>query len=135
MSQRDLFQAFADADSGMRQAIVHANQASTHWGDVAYDYLVSFARRTALFISEDVSDASKESGIPQPPTDRAWGAVYRRAIKDGVIIQDGTGRSRRRHASICPQWKSLVLSTKPEPKPELPKNGMLFDVSPDASRM
>jgi hypothetical protein len=67
-----------------------------------------------------VSAASKEWGMVQPPTDRAWGPVYRRALKMGVIERDGTGVSLRRHASICPRWKSRVftgISTPPTPHP------------------
>lgn len=96
-------------DEGMSRAMDHAERADTGWGDSAYAFLVDFARHNACFISEDVSDASK--GVPafvQPPTDRAWGSVYRRAVKDGVIAQDGCGRSRRRHASICPLWASRI---------------------------
>ncbi len=90
----------------MIQAIDHADAVSPRWSDVAYAFLLQFARKHATFISEDVSDASKAWGMVQPPTDRAWGSVYRRAIKAGVIVQDGCGRSRRRHASICPMWRS-----------------------------
>lgn len=103
----DLFQhAEAERDIGMLRAARHAEFMHMHWNDMAYAFLVEFAKKNKSFISEDVSDASKKAGFPQPPTDRAWGAIYRKAIKAGIIIQIGTGRSRRRHASICPRWGS-----------------------------
>lgn len=105
----DLF-AYAERarDEGMRRAANHADRTIPAWTDSAYSFLLAFARSHELFISEDVSNASKVQGFPQPPTDRAWGAVYRRAVKAGVIIQDGFGRSVRRHASICPRWRSQI---------------------------
>lgn len=105
----DLFQhAEAQRELGMLRAARHAEEVHLHWNDQAYDFLVEFAKRNAEFISEDVSDASKKVDFPQPPTDRAWGSIYRKACKNDVIIQVGTGRSRRRHASICPRWGSLI---------------------------
>ena len=95
-------------DTGMAVALDHAEVTTPDWADMAYAFLVEFAQQHPTFISEDVSGASKVAGFPQPPTDRAWGAVYLRASKAGVIVQDGTGRSARRHASICPKWRSLV---------------------------
>lgn len=106
----DFAAARAARDAGMQQAIDHADRQMAGWSEHAYQFLVEFARYTPSFISEDVSDASKAvSSFPQPPTDRAWGSVYRRACHDGVIAQDGSGRSRRRHASICPRWRSLIF--------------------------
>lgn len=95
-------------DAGMQQSLDHAQAVNPLWGEIAYLFLLRFARCNASFISEDVSDAANASlTFPAPPTDRAWGSVYRRAIKEGLIVQDGAGRSRRRHASICPRWRSL----------------------------
>jgi hypothetical protein len=106
----DLFEfAEQQAREGMGQALGHAEEARPGWGEVAYEYLLGFAQRHASFISEDVSDETKETHyFPQPPTDRAWGSVYRRALKEGIIARDGVGRSRRRHASICPRWRSQI---------------------------
>jgi hypothetical protein len=100
--------AFAAASTGMSQAADAADRNIPGWTNMAFEFLVDFARSHDRFISEDVSDASKKTNFPQPHTDRAWGSVYRRAIKENIIIQDGIGRSRRRHASVCPYWKSLI---------------------------
>lgn len=100
--------ARAARDDGMQRAIDHAESDAPGWSDVAFQFLRNYARTHEHFISEDVSDASRDWGMVQPPTDRAWGQIYRRAIKEGIIKQDGAGRSRRRHASICPRWMSLI---------------------------
>jgi hypothetical protein len=109
---KDLFgdTPWAERDAGMQQALDHAERKEPKWGSIAYDFLLGFAQKHHVFISEDVSDASKRAGFPQPPTDRAWGAVYTRAQNNGIIVKHGIGRSRRRHASICPLWRSKVFS-------------------------
>ena len=104
----EMSRARAQRDDGMSRAARHAESDYPGWADVAFRFLNNFAVTHQHFISEDVSDASRAWGMVQPSTDRAWGNVYKRAIKDGVIVQDGAGRSRRRHASICPRWKSLI---------------------------
>lgn len=88
----------------MERAIEHAGD---EWRDLAYAFLLRFIASHRFFISEDVSNASIAWGMVQPPTLRAWGSVYTRAAKAGLIAQDGTGRSRRRHHSICPRWRAL----------------------------
>lgn len=106
----DLFGwAIQARDAGIRQAIEHAEEERPGWSERAYAFLLEYARRHSEFISEDVSDAAIAAGEPQPPTLRAWGQIYRRAIKNDVIIQVGAGRSRRRNASICPRWGSLLF--------------------------
>lgn len=90
----------------MHLALRHAGP---EWADEAYGYLVAYARSHASFISEDVSDQWELEGRPMPPTLRAFGALYKKAQRSGVIVMDGTGRSRRRD-SICPRWRSLVIA-------------------------
>lgn len=97
-------------DEGMARAQAHAEADMPGWSEAAYGFLRAYARIHEHFISEDVSGSSKARGFPQPSTDRAWGPVYRRAVREGVIVQDGAGRSARRHASICPRWRSLVYA-------------------------
>lgn len=97
------------AEDGMRRALEHAERTVEKWGDLAFIFLEQYARRHGSFISEEVSEASKVWGMAQPPTDRAWGQVYRRALKAGVIEQDGAGRSKRRHNTICPRWRSRIM--------------------------
>jgi len=107
----DLFLAKRARNKGMAQARNNAEATEPGWTDAAYEFLLSFARRNEHFISESVSGASKDHArFCQPPTDRAWGSVYRRAVRDGIIVLDGVGRSARRHASICPRWRSLVYA-------------------------
>jgi hypothetical protein len=101
-------QARSLRDRGMQQAVEHADREHANWKHDAYSFLIAFARSNRFFISEDVSDAHHAAGHPQPPTKRAWGPLYVRASRSGAIAQDGIGRSRLRHASVCPRWKSMI---------------------------
>lgn len=105
----DLFDfARAARDAGMQQALDHAERKEPSWGDLAYDYLVSYARKHKQFTAEDVTDSTKDTDFPQPPTDRAWGITFRKAQRQGVIKQIGTGRRRRGHLAMCPVWGSTT---------------------------
>jgi hypothetical protein len=104
-------QARAARDSGMQQALDHAQAENPDWKTVAYTWLIGYAKTHPSFISEDVGDAYEAAGLPAPPTRRAWGSLYTKAAREGYITQDGMGRSRMRHASICPRWRSLVCRT------------------------
>jgi hypothetical protein len=105
----DLFSyAEQQARLGMARAVAAADRRIPLWSEEAFAFLRNFASTHPSFISEDVSDAHEGAGFPQPGNLRAWGAIYRRAVKAGLIRQDGIGRSRRRHNSICPKWKSLI---------------------------
>lgn len=105
----DYTAARAARDRGMQQALDHAQAENPDWKTVAYTWLIGYAKTHHQFISEDVGDAYEAAGLPAPPTRRAWGALYQKAAREGYIVQDGMGRSRMRHASICPRWRSLVF--------------------------
>ncbi len=99
-----------ERDSAMQRVGDKAERLHEGWSDEAAAFLRWFAERNEWFISEDVSAASRAAGIRQPHTDRAWGHIYRRAVRDGLIVQDGCGRSTRRHLSICPRWRSSIYN-------------------------
>lgn len=102
--------ARAKRDEGMTRALEHAERVSPEWKHQAYNFLITYAKTHSEFISEDVGDAHDAAGYPQPPTRRAWGSLYTKAAREGYITQCGLGRSRLRHASVCPRWRSLVFN-------------------------
>lgn len=106
----DLVDAMHARDAGMEQALAHAEAEHPQWGTLAYLFLSRFASKHKTFISEDVSDASIEWGMCQPPTLRSWGSIYTRAQRNGLIVDVGdTGRSRCRHASKTILWHSNIF--------------------------
>lgn len=94
---------------GMQHALDHADRVHERWSEDAYNWLIDYARTHEMFSGEDVSDAHIAAHMPQPPDLRAWGPLYRRAVREGHIIHfDNNGRSRRR-ASPCPRYWSMVF--------------------------
>lgn len=96
--------AKAARDEGMQRAADHANRAIPGWGDLALQFLRLYALRHAEFTSEQVRHAADDWGLIAPPTAKAWGQVYRRAAREGVIEKAGYAVALERHYSPCPLW-------------------------------
>jgi hypothetical protein len=102
-----LAQSLAARNSGIQRALDFQEREQPQWGDVALRYLSLYARDHATFVAEDVTLAAEVWGL-RTISLRAWGSVFVRAVKYGLIVQDGYGRSARRHASICVRWRSRI---------------------------
>jgi len=93
-------------EQGMQLALAFAGD---EWKHQAFTFLLQYARTHEVFCGEDVSDAHIAARQPQPKELRAWGALYRKAVNDGVIAHlDNNGWSRRR-SSPCPRYLSLAF--------------------------
>lgn len=110
MEQLTLDDAREGRDKGIADALDHADHEVKHWRDLAYTYLVSYCRRHGeIFTGEDAVDASKRDRMIEPPNDKAWGGVIKRAALAGVIVKvDTNGVRRKGHTSPCPRWRSLI---------------------------
>lgn len=84
------------ANVGMQRAADAADRLHSDWSESAFLFLKDYARTHQTFIGEDVSDAHISAGLPQPRDLRAWGGLYQRAQKAGIIVHAGFGKSRRR---------------------------------------
>ena len=77
----DLF-AYAEAkrrrDEGMALA---ADAQGQRWSDLAYAAIEAIARRQFYVHIDDVLRAN----VPQPERPNAWGSVWMRAIRNGII--------------------------------------------------
>lgn len=104
----NLDQARAERDEGMAQALQHAERVQPQWGDVAYDALVDYAAQNRTFTSYDFRKDYHARGLPNPPTDKAFGPVFLRAVKEHVIAKVGYEQHPERHASPTPLWASKV---------------------------
>lgn len=97
-------------DACMSSAHNHAESDWAEWGDIAAAFLNRYAQRNVEFTAEEVTNASMADPIfPQPADLRAWGSTFRNAIKQGIVEVAGTGRSLRRHSSICLRYRSKVF--------------------------
>ena len=96
-------QAAVARDQALRQVEEHADVG---WLDLAYEAVVNTAHEYPEFISDDVWASTSL----EPPRElRALGPVFRRAVRDGIIVKTDRMRpSVRSHLSGKPIWRSLV---------------------------
>lgn len=105
----DLFQhAEAQRDAGIQQSVDHANEAVSGWSDEAYRWLHRYAKNNKRFISEHATAWAAEQGFRSPTDPRAWGQVFRRGAKEGIIVRVGHATSLRRHKSPTVLWESSI---------------------------
>ena len=104
----DLYAARIARDAGMSAALSHADRVTDGWAEIAAAALLVFARTHARFTAYDFRQAYHAAGKPAPPTDKAFGAVFQRAARDGVIERVGYQPHPERHASPTPVWQSLI---------------------------
>ncbi len=113
MSAGEREAARAARDDGIRRAVEHADAVEPRWVDQAYDVLLDFLRRpeahVASFTSEDVREHAAALGLPEPPHLRAWGGVFQRASRAGIIARAGvtTARAVNVHCSIVATWRAV----------------------------
>lgn len=103
--------ARAARDAGIQQAVDHADAVTPKWSDTAYDFLVGYAYGAEGFTSEDVREAAYKSGaVDNPPSERAWGGVFMRAARKGVVQRAGydTARDPKVHCNVVTRWRSLL---------------------------
>lgn len=101
--------AAAQRDIGMMRAARHAEAVHLHWNDMAYAWIKKYAEaHKGRFISEQCTAWIAEQGFTSPTDPRAWGAQFKRAAKDGIIVRVGYGTSLRRHLSPTPLWESAI---------------------------
>lgn len=93
-------------DAGIARAEHHAENVDPGWKDTAYGMLQEFctARRGCRFTSEDVRRWCELRGF-ETPVPKAWGGVFLKASRRGLIQKTGTAIAKQRHGSPCPQWE------------------------------
>lgn len=114
MNQIPLALAVAQGEEGVRRGAERSERVIPGWLDVAFLFLCRWAHarsRSELFTAEDVTDSyASDPGFVQPVDQRHWGAVFKRAIKRGVIeFVDAKGRRRKGHGVVgATRYRSKV---------------------------
>lgn len=108
MKQLTLDDARLQRDAAIVQV---ATKAGAQWCNVAYEFLKLYAIRHSSFTPEEVTDALAAEGYAQPHDLRAWGPVYQKARRLGVIERSMTETYQRRfgHATHSFKWRSLIF--------------------------
>jgi hypothetical protein len=94
--QLDIEEAIKLRDEGIKEAIDHAMAVEPSWGDIAYSFLMNL-KPTGIWMMEDIRKAA-EGIVPDPPDSRAWGAVVRKAARDGIIEKVGV---QSKSSTVC----------------------------------
>ena len=99
-------------DEGIQRAADHAERVYPNWTAHAYAALEDFLTigkyaHGATFTSEDVREHAATLKLPEPPNNRAWGAVFKKAGSSGLLTKRGTTTARAPgvHCSIITVWR------------------------------
>lgn len=78
------------AIEGMERAADHAERDLPGWGERAYYYLRLYvASHTEPFVAPELRAWAHRQGLEQPPSAYAWGSVFHRARRAGLISPEG----------------------------------------------
>jgi hypothetical protein len=110
--QLDAFESQHRAEQGMLQAAANAEEKEPGWNDQAYAFFIQWLyQRTKAenFFIENVRVDAAKAGIPKPPSDRAWGWIAKKAVKDNLIKRVGYGLVSNVNAHSTPAsiWKKV----------------------------
>lgn len=95
------------ADKGIKRAIDHADAVEPGWGELAFDMLCDYLKYGVAFTAPDVRGYSSLRGLPEPPSKRAWGGVFNKAQRNGLISCVGFGTaSNEMHRQPIRIWQS-----------------------------
>lgn len=118
MEQISLELARARGAEGMQAAAAGAEAKAPGITDAMFTFLVRYAQRARAadrFTAEDVTDAyAIDTNLVQPKDQRAWGSVFTRAVRQGVIaIADNKGVRRKGHGSRGSFRYRSIVNGKP----------------------
>ena len=93
-------------DLGIKQSLENAENNNESWGERAYSFLLQYAKSNNTFLAEDVRVAA-EGVIPEPPSKRAWGAIFVRGRKNNLITPIGFSsvKNPKAHRTPATLWE------------------------------
>lgn len=105
-----LANARAQRDAGIARTRKATDRRNPTWADVAYQYLERYARHHQLFTPEAVTDEAESWGLTAPSDKRAWGFIYLKAQRAGIIERSTEIYQRRfGHGSVGVKWRSKIF--------------------------
>lgn len=97
-------------DEGIRAAVEHADAVEPKWSVRAEAYAEMMIKKRGFkpFLFEEIVEASKRDGIPQPPDGRAWGYVVQALHRRGVVRNMGYAKAKTSNLSPKVLWSKAV---------------------------
>ena len=95
-------------NAGINQSLINANSKIDNWSGIAYQFLVDYAKSNDQYMAEDVRTASIDI-VPEPPSKRAWGAIFAKASRKKIIERVGYGNVKNPKAHCTPAtiWRTI----------------------------
>lgn len=88
--QLNILGAIEKRDAGISLAEDHADAVSAGWAARAYQILLEFIKEYHNpFMVEELRAYAAVVDFEAPPSNRAWGAVILRAVKNGLVVSAG----------------------------------------------
>lgn len=105
ISQLDLFLGKKLRDEGIKKSYDNAENKNNEWGKFAYLFLLEYIKTNKEFMAEDVRVAS-EGIVSEPPSKRAWGAIFVLAKKNKIIKSIGfcSVKNPKAHRTPATLW-------------------------------
>tara|TARA_R110001606_G_scaffold72484_1_gene166966 strand:+ start:245 stop:574 length:330 start_codon:yes stop_codon:yes gene_type:complete len=104
--QLNLFKGNELRDLGINKSFKNAEDKNKKWGSLAYSFLLQYIKENHTFMAEDVR-VSSEGIVPEPPSKRAWGAIFVMAKKNKIIKSIGFAnvRNPKAHRTPATLWE------------------------------
>jgi hypothetical protein len=95
-------------DQGMKLALDNANEKTENWYDKAYNRVVEHSKKESEFMVEDVREAARGI-LAEPPSNRAWGLVVRKAKSNNVIkwVRYDKVKNPKAHCTPASVWEAV----------------------------
>ena len=108
--QLNLFEGNKLRDLGINQSFENAENNSEGWGKCAYSFLLQYIKTNNTFMAEDVRVASKGI-VSEPPSKRAWGAIFVMAKKNKLIKPIGfrNVKNPKAHRTPATLWEVNLM--------------------------
>lgn len=102
----DLTAARAGRDQGMAKSLGHAESVEPGWGDIAYSIMERYLSKChgAKITSYHFIRWYEGTVYPQPPTPKAFGPIFTKAARNGLIRKVGYQPHPLRHNSPTVTW-------------------------------
>lgn len=96
-------------ERGMDRALTTAEAQYDAWATKAYAFLGAYARTHASFAGWELVRAANDSGQVPVVSGKAWGAVFVRAARAGLLEKAGFAPDPNRHNNPAPRWRSRIV--------------------------